>query len=426
MLTAIYKFFQDYGYILELMIAFSLFLLTFKRRRFFLLRLVAPIALIVLIVFLWNEAIPKNVYSRTLINTAILVASIAGIVFCFESKLASALFSGIGAIATQHLAFKIGNTLQSIFIDIQFPIISAAIYLISVVSVYIICYFLFARRIKRKGTQNINSLHITLLSIVLVLYTVIIQNSIVEFQQSIDLAILIIISLFDIICCIFTLCLQYDLFKSGKMREEYTFMEQILHQQKVQMELSKANIDLINIKCHDLKHQILRHGEKLTKEEVAELEKMVFIYNSVLQTGNESLDVILTEKSLLFEKNKIKLDCIVDGESLQFMSASDIYSLFGNALDNSFEAVRIIENTGKRLISIYVKETLGQVSIHIQNNYLGNIVFDNDLPVTTKPNTQYHGFGIKSIKMIVEKYKGTMALSANNGIFNLNILIPLT
>lgn len=389
------------------------------------MRLVAPIGLIILIVFLWNEVIPKNVYTRTLINSAILVVAVAGIVFCFKSKLSTALFSGIGAIATQHLAFKTGNILQAILLDTVLPAASAAIYLFSVVSVYIFCYFIFARRIKRKDTQNINSLHIMLLSIVLVLFTVIIQNSIVEFQQSIDLVILIILALFDIICCIFTLCIQYDLFKSGKMQEEYKFMEQILHQQKVQMELSKANIDLINIKCHDIKHQILRHGEKLTKEEVAELEKMIFIYNSVLHTGNESLDVILTEKSLLFEKNKVKLDCIIDGESLRLMSASDIYSLFGNALDNAFEAVKNIENTGKRLISINVKESMGLISIHIQNNYLGNIIFDNDLPVTTK-NTQFHGFGIKSIKMIVEKYKGTMTLNAENGIFNLNILIPIS
>lgn len=418
------KFFEDYGYIIELTLALSLFLLTFKRRRFFVLRLLAPIALMIFIYFLWNEVIPKNVYIRSLMFTVMLVVSVAGIVFCFETKLASALFSAVGAIATQHMAFKVGNVLQVVFYDILSPFSSAAVYLMSDIVVFAICYFVFARRIKRKETQNIDNIQIMLLSIVLVLFTVVIQNSIVEFQQSIDIAIFVILTLFDIICCIFTLSIQYDIFKSGKMQEEYNMMEHVLHQQKAQMELSKANIDLINVKCHDLKHQILRHGEKLSKEDVAELEKMVFIYNSVLQTGNESLDVILTEKSLLFEKNKVKLDCIIDGESLRFMSASDIYSLFGNALDNSFEAVRLIENTGKRLISIYIKEIMGLVSIHIQNNYLGNLVFDNDLPVTTKADTQFHGFGIKSIKLIVEKYKGTMTLNVENGIFNLNILIP--
>ena len=36
-----------------------------------------------------------------------------------------------------------------------------------------------------------------------------------------------------------------------------------------------------------------------------------------------------------------------------------------------------------------------------------------------------HGFGMRSIKMVAEKYRGSVTVRAEGGIFNLNILLPL-
>ena len=42
--------------------------------------------------------------------------------------------------------------------------------------------------------------------------------------------------------------------------------------------------------------------------------------------------------------------------------------------------------------------------------------------ITTKDNKDFHGFGMKSIKMIVDKYHGDMNITKRNDIFSLNIL----
>lgn len=60
---------------------------------------------------------------------------------------------------------------------------------------------------------------------------------------------------------------------------------------------------------------------------------------TVARTGNETLDIVLTDKLLYCEKNNVTITCIADGKSLSFMSEEDIYSLFGNALDNAVLAV---------------------------------------------------------------------------------------
>jgi sensor histidine kinase regulating citrate/malate metabolism len=202
-------------------------------------------------------------------------------------------------------------------------------------------------------------------------------------------------------------------------------MEHLLHLQKEQLEFSKQNIDIINIKCHDMKYQISRLGEKISEEEKKELEKAITIYDSSLKTGNETLDVILAEKSLICEKNNIKFDCMADGQKLSFMSASDIYSLFGNAIDNAIEGVSTITDLEKRIITLTVKESFGMVYVRIENFFSGTLVFENELPVSTKSNKEYHGFGLKSIKMLIDKYNGTFTINTSNEIFKLNMLFPL-
>ena len=48
-----------------------------------------------------------------------------------------------------------------------------------------------------------------------------------------------------------------------------------------------------------------------------------------------------------------------------------------------------------------IKEELTQL---LENYYNGSLRFSSiGLPITTKENTDYHGFGMLSIKMIVEK-----------------------
>ena len=133
---------------------------------------------------------------------------------------------------------------------------------------------------------------------------------------------------------------------------------------------------------------------------------------------------LLLEKILQCEQNGIKFDCIVDGASLAFMSAPDLYSLFGNALDNAIEAVKKVVDPEKRIISLTVRRKLNMVTIHVENYFAGELDFEGGLPLSTKGDMRYHGFGLRSIRMAAEKYKGNVTVFAKDGVFNLNIIIP--
>ena len=175
-----------------------------------------------------------------------------------------------------------------------------------------------------------------------------------------------------------------------------------------------------------MRHQIRTIGEskKIDKAVVDEIEKSVSLYDANVKTGNTVLDTILTEKSLLCYKKGIILSCVADGENIAFMEDADVYSLFGNALDNAIEAVLKLEEREKRVIGVVVYKKAGLITMNVNNAYSGKITLKDGLPVTTKGDSFYHGFGMKSIKMIVNKYGGEMNVSLDGSVFSLSIIIP--
>ena len=61
----------------------------------------------------------------------------------------------------------------------------------------------------------------------------------------------------------------------------------------------------------------------------------------------------------------------------------------------------------------------------VHNYFDGEISYTADgLPKTSKNNTSDHGFGLKSIKYVAEKYDGSMSVETQGDIFNLNIIFP--
>lgn len=130
--------------------------------------------------------------------------------------------------------------------------------------------------------------------------------------------------------CITLLYLQNTLFKKSSMRKELEMIQLLWHQQKSQYQISKETIDLINRKCHDLKHQVraLRtlSSEEEKEKQISEIEDSVGIYSAIVHTGNEILDVILSEKSLRCEDREIHINCVADGSLLSFMNPVDLYT----------------------------------------------------------------------------------------------------
>ena len=202
-------------------------------------------------------------------------------------------------------------------------------------------------------------------------------------------------------------------------------------QRQLQYEQSKENMDLINRKVHDLKHQIAAlaqegQGEAHRKAFAAEVENMIEVYDSEASTGNEALDTLLMEKGLYCHLHNIDWACIADGKLLKHIDVVDLFTMLGNALDNAVESVEKCGPEQFKNISVRIWRKDLFAVIQVENSYSGDITFqDNGLPKSSKGDDANHGFGIRSIQAIAEKYGGTVTVKAEDQIFTLAVLLPV-
>ena len=205
-------------------------------------------------------------------------------------------------------------------------------------------------------------------------------------------------------------------------------LHNIMEMQYKNYQLSKENIDMVNQKYHDLKHQInLLKTQAYVGKSTSYLEKMereIRVYETQNKTGNQILDAVLTNKAMICQNKEIELKFIVDGGALSFMEDMDVSALFGNMLDNAIESAEKQQEKQKRLIWLYVTKEKQFVRIRTENYCDEKIRFKNGMPVTTKKDRRLHGYGMKSIKSTVEKYHGSVVAAQENNWFELKILLP--
>lgn len=217
--------------------------------------------------------------------------------------------------------------------------------------------------------------------------------------------------------------------KEIQMRFEKDTLRNIMDMQYKNYKLSKESIDIVNQKYHDLKHQInlLKSGADSEKagEYLEQMEREIKIYETQNKTGNKVLDTILTSKSMHCQRHGIELKFMGEGQLLNFMEDMDISALFGNMLDNAIESVVKIKDRQKRLISLHVIQDKQFIRIRTENYCEENVQFQDGIPITTKKDKRFHGYGMKSMKKIVEKYGGSVMAGKTDNWFELKILIPM-
>ena len=216
--------------------------------------------------------------------------------------------------------------------------------------------------------------------------------------------------------------------RNNTVKQELIAVQSTLQNQYKQYQQSRESIDIINMKYHDLKHQInmlrkMTDGDR--REEILNsIEAEIKAYELQNKTGNSVLDTLLTGKSMYCSNHGITLTAVADGSLLDFMDAMDICSIFGNALDNAIESVEKIGDKEKRLIHLTVSRVKNFVMIRVQNYFEGDIKSHEGNILTTKKDKNLHGYGIKSIKYTVNRYDGVVNIQTENRWFELKILIP--
>ncbi|MDF2589773.1 MAG: hypothetical protein K0S41_3614 [Anaerocolumna sp.] len=437
--------FEELRFIIELIVAEQLFVWAFaKRKKNFWFKSYIGFAVLILLSVFYTEfrSLFNGTDSEFVINfisitwyISLVILSLIHIRICYEITLSDALFMGIAGYSKQHMEYILVNEVIALGIwkEVRSNLWLYALLCIGTTAIwYYLIARIFASKLKACGgilyEDRIQTVLYFLMMLVVLFYTAFLGQDIflngtkdysrVNYQGA----------TYDFFNCTLVLVVQYSIFRISTLNREKEIVKQILYERQKQYKLSKENIDMINHKCHDLKHQIQAlkeaNSDELNKY-LNEVEDSIMFYDTVVKTENEVLNTILSEKSLYCEKHRIRLSCIVDASQLDFMSTLDIYALLGNALDNAIECVSKHKDKEKRVISLTISANGSFLSIQTNNYYEGTIHIVDGMPETTKKNQVYHGFGIKSMKHIAEKYGGTLYTSLDNSIFMLQIVIPI-
>ena len=348
--------------------------------------------------------------------------------FCWDITWSVALYDAIWAVSLWLLLFEVWKVIRVIAYNNMGE--NQCRMLLYFLLLYIFAYTISAHTIaKWMPTDRKNKLGPRQMLSAILIYSLIQMLSLAPALQTIQVGddnwkVLLLSQ----IVCVIILYLQNELFKKSDMKQELELMNLLWKKEKEQYELARENIALLNQKSHDLKHQI-RALRKVSKEEfeqyLAEMEDNVRIYEAIVKTGNDVFDTILTEKSLYCKDQEIQVTCVADGSQMDFIHTVDLYAILGNAMDNAIEAVQKFDEKEKRQIDVMIYRQQNFLVMNIINPMPEKLVYEEELPVSTKGDKLHHGFGLRSMKYIVKKYDGFVNISEEDGCFSLKILIPI-
>ncbi len=410
--------------------------LPYRRRSHLLLRLVGMLlggmAVLVPLTHLYLNVpgVPTNIF----ITFAVYAYLLLMLWVLFRESLSELLLTVCAGMATQILIGKLFETLYillgknpyaslSLFPDGTLP--SSVDWFI-----YYVLHFLlalaFALLFRRKRVYSHGNFY-TKVIVVFSLSTTVITTILSSYSRPLEpenLQLATVIRCFSALFALCVLILRTGILEQSRMWEELHTTEELLHAEKKQFENIRSDMEIINMKCHDIRHQLSQYAGKLTEEELKSLRSAIQIYDATLKTGSDILDMLLYKKQGFCQENHIQITCIADGSCLSFLSPSDQYSLFSNALENAIEAVLKLPDPEMRIISLTVTKENGLISINVTNYFNRDCTIEDGLPQTTNEDTQHHGYGTKSLRYIVQQYGGKISFETDDDIFYLHILIP--
>lgn len=364
----------------------------------------------------YTNSLPS--FMNLLLIIAFTVAAMASAYRCSFSEVLSACTSGV---ALQHIAHHTGALIGVLF-SIKY-MDNLREFIIVVVFCVLLGYVL--RKARRTRENHVKpDLRFTVLAII----TVLICIGITRFTRVAwdrNPSILISISLYAITCCCLALFMSYFLHNLVASEKENAVLQRIREEEKRQYEISQNASEQLHIIYHDLRHKLTALEGRLPRKELDSMRESLENYGAVCNTGLEALDVVLNEKIRQGQSKGIQLSFMGNGEYLAFMDQMEIYSMFGNLLDNALTAAEKLALPGQKVIGVVIERKGNLVLINV-TNYLGDkiMTFSNGLPVSTKEEEPgYHGYGLRSVRAIAKKYDGDLMISTMEGIFNVNVYL---
>lgn len=404
------------------------FCLPLRRRPHFWQRAAVMLLPLLALARLWNPMAQASTLLESqlsLLSMYVLFFLLLGVMVCFCTEIGkkNALYCAVWALLAAQTAYEGWNLLEYFcgYWNVDLDVANAPVQLLQLVlgvGFYVLVYFFLARKLPYKGQYHIGPRQLTsafLIGILFMVQAAVLDTGSVAHMPTSFVA-TVLIGQFYFLTLLY---LQTELFKKAAMQKEMNTLNLLYDRQRQQYQVARQNVQIINKRCHELRVQIanLRRlaPDAVPAQQLEEAETAARLYDASANTGNEVLDVVLTEKTLLCESRRVQLNAVADGSCLRSFEPGDLYALFANALDHAVEGAVRTQDPARRMIDLLVCVRQSFVVI--------NVIGPAREPEEAVTRTE--AYELKVIRRIVLKYGGTLTTETQNGFFAIKIIFPL-
>ena len=196
---------------------------------------------------------------------------------------------------------------------------------------------------------------------------------------------------------------------------------------KDQFNLCKKSNEEISILRHDMMNIMMVISNFLDRGETKKAQTyLLSTIDKISQnkpmiiTGNAAVDCVINACLSKIKEKDVDFINSINKTCLNRMDELDIAILLANSISNAIENI----SNDNPYLEINIQENENNIEIKIINSVDIDVFKNNPELTTSKEDPEKHGFGIKSIRDITQKYNGTVNFYQNNNLFVLSINIP--
>ena len=137
-----------------------------------------------------------------------------------------------------------------------------------------------------------------------------------------------------------------------------------------------------------------------------------------VNVGNSLLNYIINNKLSKAKETGIEIKAEIENLAFDYIDSVDFSSLLNNILDNAAEGALLSK---EKKLEVQIRNQKGFDTITVKNSIDTSVMENNPDFMSTKEG-EGHGYGMKQIRKITEKYAGILDLYEKNGMFVVSIM----
>lgn len=361
-----------------------------------------------------------NVFYSYSITLPLVVAATATIIAYFAAK--NDIWEVLFIALFNELIVGLSITISLLFQGMVSPYMRTAI--AKTLYFLIICIVIYICKCKK---IKLDSIYWKLLSIVAIIfyfaYTIISQ-----FYLGMELnGVLVFITLLSFgLSVIGIAVLVYYISELEHKHQETQFSLQKLEMEQSNYQQLNDVSKEVKIMKHDLKHDYALIENYLKGRKYSKIKEIVQSrmqnlkdVTTTINSDNELINTIINYKIMIANSKDIKVNYEINVSEKEYMKDYHLNELLSNLLDNA------IDNCSKinPVIEIFIEE---DVFLYLEViNQIDESILTKNPDLRTNKKGDNHGHGIKSVKRIVNEYRGSVKFFEKDDKFHVSIMIPL-